>query len=157
MENALRVLIVCANGIFFLLACQPSPPQSSSSLGSASIVLEDANGWILTVQADGSGELRHHQFKQANVHWPSKTFPFTELRLLPAFAPREQESYPYRWTYCSHVKEDTRQYGLPDTAWGAAWFEQAYQALEETSLSPRQARRLRKSWKTNPPPGVSVR
>jgi hypothetical protein len=153
MQNALWVLIVCANGIFFCAACQ-TEAAPSTTLGEASVTLEDTNGWILTVQADGSGELRH---RQVNASWPSRTFAFQRLRLLPAFTPRNQETYPYRWTYCKQEQEDTRQYSLPDTAWGAAWFEQAYRALEQSELSTRQIRRLRKSWQQQPPPGVAVR
>ncbi len=156
MQNALYLLIVCASGIFFFQACQPVPTESSS-LGLASIVLEDTNGWVLRVQADGSAELRHQYVRLESVTWPSETFAFTQLRLLPAFAPRIQETYPYRWTYCSHVENDTRQYGLPDTAWGAAWFEKAYHALDEVELSPRAVRKLRKNWENHPPPGVAVR
>ena len=155
MRNALRAIIVFMTGIFFFFACQPVPKESSS-LGQASIVLEDTNGWVLTVQSDGSGELLHQRIKLESVNWPSKTFPFTQLRLLPAFAPRTQASYPYRWTYCSHAKKETRQYGLPDTAWGAAWFEKAYQALEAAEISPFAVRKLRKSWIAHPPPGVAV-
>jgi hypothetical protein len=153
MRNALRAIIVFVTGIFFFFTCQPVPAESSS-LGQASIVLEDKNGWVLTVQADGSGELLHQRIRLESVNWPSKTFPFKQLRSLPAFAPRTQETYPYRWTYCSHLEKDTRQYGLPDTAWGAAWFEKAYQALETVELSPFTIRKLRKNWESHPPPGV---
>lgn len=156
MRNALRVIIVFITGIFFFFACQPVPTESSS-LGQASIILEDKNGWVLTVQADGSGELIHQHSKLESVSWPSKTFPFKQLRLLPAFAPRTQETYPYHWTYCSHTEDDTRQYGLPDTAWGAAWFEKAYQALENVEVPPCSMRKLRKSWENDPPPGVAVK
>ncbi|WP_367391875.1 hypothetical protein [Lewinella sp. LCG006] len=155
MRNALRVIIVFVTTIFFFFACQPAPTESSS-LGQASILLEDSNGWALTVQADGSGELLYQRTKLESVNWPSKTFSFKQLRLLPAFAPRIQDTYPYRWTYCSQTENDTRQYGLPDTAWGAAWFEKAYQALETAELTPCTLRKLKKNWATHPPPGVSV-
>ena len=156
MRNALRVIIVFITGIFFFFTCQPVPTESSS-LGQASVILEDKNGWVLTVQADGSGELLHQHNKLERVSLPSKTFPFKQLSLLPAFAPRTQATYPYRWTYCSLTENETRQYGLPDTAWGAAWFEKAYLALEQEQAPSCTIRKLKKTWGSSPPPGVAVK
>lgn len=156
MRNALRVIIVFITGIFFFFTCQPVPTESSS-LGEASVILEDKNGWVLTVQADGSGELLYQHNKLESVSLPSETFPFEQLSLLPAFAPRTQATYPYRWTYCSLTENETRQYGLPDTAWGAVWFEKAYLALEQAQPPSCTIRKLKKTWGKSPPPGVAVK
>ena len=150
MQNALTGIIVGIGGLLFCVACRPNPPEPGT-LCDASVTLETRHGWELTVQADGSGRLR---YRQTTAHWPRRTFAFQRLRLLPAFAPRDQEEYPYRWTYRDDDKQDLRRYGLPDTAWGAAWFEQAYRSLDHEAVQPGQVRRLRKSWRHHPPPGV---
>ena len=153
MQNALYYQIVSLGIVCLTLSCQTAT-NKQETLNNAEVELEDRNGWLLTVAEDGSGSLSCASLRHQVVRWPAGTFPFEQLRLLPAFEPRIQDEYPFRWTYRHATEADTRQYSLPDTSWAVRWFRLAHEALldqQDPSLARRQ---LRRQWQSEPPVGV---
>ncbi len=153
MQNALYYQIVCLGICCLTLSCQ-STANKQESLSTAEVELEDQNGWLLTVAADGSGSLSCTSLRHQVVRWPAGTFPFEQLRLLPAFAPRTQDEYPFRWTYRCTSEAEMRQYSLPDTSWAARWFVLAHDALMHQQSPSFARRQLRRQWHVEPPVGV---
>lgn len=152
MENALYGLIV---SLLLLNLCNSCAGVASEqqSLADQQVELECSRGWLLKVQVDGSASLDYADARNCEVWLPSGSLPFKEISLLPAFAPRNLERYPFRWTYTALEEQDCRQYSLPDTAWAADWFEQAYKALELKKGGLKE-RRLQKYWQKSPPTGI---
>lgn len=150
MPNTLHLSwVVCC----LLTACASEVSQVSH-LPLERVVLEDANGWVLTVGCDGSAQLAHAHLARACIRWPAKSFSFRAASLPPAFTPREQVHYPYWWSYANDNNAEYRQYGIPDTVWGAAWFQRAYRHLPMDRLPPKE-RRLLRFWQQFPPLGVA--
>lgn len=116
--------------------------------------MEDSNGWILTIAGDGSGSLSCQSLNHQTVHWPSGTFPFEKVRLLPAFEPKVQDRYPFRWTYWKAPAHEQRQYSLPDTSWAVRWFKMAHEALIHQQAPSFAKRQLRRQWQALPPIGM---
>jgi hypothetical protein len=153
MKNALPGLIVSILLLIFSNSCRKTVLEQHS-FSNQKVELECKRGWLLSVQSDGSACLSYTKAKNCEVWLSSGTFPFQQLKLLPAFAPQVQDRYPFRWTYIALEEQEYRQYGLPDTSWAAQWFEQAYQALLLQENTNRANRKLRKFWKKVPPTGT---
>ena len=153
MKNVLPGLIVSIALLIFSNSCRKKKLEQES-IPDQKVEIECNRGWVLSVQSDGSACLAYTRASNCAVWLSSGTFPFQELKLLPAFAPLEQEQYPFRWTYTGLEDQEYRQYSLPDTSWAAQWFERAYQALSQPKNTNHVHRRLRQYWKTTPPTGV---
>ena len=156
MQNALPYQIVCLCIYSLLLGCQ-RPASKVEALNMQEVQIEDQNGWLLTIAEDGSGSLSCASLRHRIVRWPAGTFPFEQVRLLPAFEPKVQEQYPFRWTYRHTMADEIRQYGLPDTSWAARWFVLAHNALLDTPAASGAPRELRRQWQMAPPVGVRTK
>lgn len=153
MQNALYYQIVCWGFCCLMFSCQAST-NKTQQLSAEEVEIEDQNGWVLTVAADGSGSLHCTALRHQAVQWPSGTFPFEQLRLLPPFEPQVKDRYPFRWTYRRAPEGEVRQYSLPDTSWAVRWFLLAHDALLHPQKPSAAHRRLRRQWELNPPIGL---
>ncbi|MEM1215312.1 MAG: hypothetical protein AAGJ82_06490 [Bacteroidota bacterium] len=151
MTNAFRGLIVLLAVGFLINSCR-ADREVSEYLAEEIVILDEENGWQLTITDDGAGTLQCQGFRYGQAYWPAATFPFGQIRWLPPFSPREQEQFPFFWTYYHHLTEDHQRYGLPDTVWAGAWFEAAYRQLDRTATPA--PRRLLRQWEQEPPVGV---
>ena len=153
MQNALYYQIVCWGMCSLIFSCQAST-NKAEQLSLEEVEIEDQNGWVLTVAADGSGSLYCTALRHQVVQWPSGTFPFEQVHLLPRFEPQVQDRYPFRWTYRRSPEAEVRQYSLPDTSWAVRWFKLAHEALLHSHKSSAAHRQLRRQWELEPPIGV---
>ena len=116
------------------------------------IEISTNDGWLLMVDADGSGYLAYGQLSGQRVHFPAATFDFGELR-------RDirdcRSDYPGRHALVSRIFSardvHIEQYYCLDTLIGREWLGAAYEAIPLDPREPARYRRLCRRWRADPP------
>lgn len=144
----MRYCLPSLYALLLLVACS----SETGDRGLTWIEISTNDGWLLMVDADGSGYLAYGQFSGQRVHFPAATFDFRELRRDIRDCPSD---YPGRHALVSRIfsarDASIEQYYCLDTLIGREWLGAAYEAIPPNPVEPASYRRLCRRWRADPP------
>ena len=145
-----------AASLCLLAAC--SPPGASAGHGLTWIEISTNDGWLVLVEADGSGYLAYGPVSGQRVSFPAETFHFGDLQRRI-----RQCSADYRGRHAlisrifSAGTPEIEQYYCKDSLIGQRWLGDAFRALPTEPRPARHYYGLCRRWRAEPPLGLAAR